>query len=168
MRLRIASISLFLAVSTLALASLMTIWSTNGTGTVRNHAGRQAHFRVEAAKRVHGTSAAHIHGIFVLEFLATTSTGSERLAVEVRGYLQDGNTSRIEGPAVWRRWTASGWHETHGFAHARFRSNRHPDEASLPHDTLEVQFSAEKGQVTFDFGGAVVRGDITIAKTESY
>ena len=168
MKVRIAITSLVCAVSALAFASLMTTWSTNGSGTVRNAAGRQGAFRVEAAKRVHNNTTPQIHGIFVLEFPSTVNTGGERLALEVREYVQDGNTSRVAGPAVWRVQTPTGPHEFHGLAHARFTSNRHPDEPSLAPDTLEVHFEMEKGNITFDFGGAVVRGDITVAKTESY
>ena len=168
MKRHVAILAVFLAATTLALASLMIIWSTNGSGVARNAAGRMAHFRVEAAKRVHGTLAPQVAGTVVLEFPSTTNLGGERLSMHVHEYTQEGNTSRMAGPAVWRRPTPKGWEEINGIAHATFTSNRHPDEHSPHPDTLEVHFSSATSNHTFSFGGAVIRGDVTVAKTESY
>lgn len=168
MRFRIAMTSVICAASALALASLMTVWTTHGSGSVRNSAGRTAGFRVEASKKVHGTLAPQIHGSLVLEFIGTTNVEGERLTMEVRDYAQDGNTSHASGPAIWRRHTPAGWQEVHGHARAKFASHRHPDEPSNAPDMLEVHFLAPTSTSSFSFGGAVVRGDITIAKTESY
>ena len=86
MRIRIAITSVVCAASALALASLMTTWSTNGSGTVRNSAGRQGWFRVEAAKRVHNrVDGAIAPGLLiVIEDEENTGDGNRIVAAIVR------------------------------------------------------------------------------------
>jgi hypothetical protein len=164
----VAIFAVLFVASALALASLMIVWSTHGSGVARNDAGRMAHFRVEASKKVHGTLAPQIGGTVVLEFPSTTNVAGERISMHVHEYEQDGNKSRMAGPAVWRRLTPAGWQEVNGLAHASFTSNRHPEENAPHPDTLEIHFSSATSNLKFNFGGAVIRGDVTVAKTESY
>lgn len=168
MKRHVAVLAALFFASAFAFASLMIVWSTHGSGVARNSAGRMAHFRVEASKKVHGTLAPQIGGTVVLEFPSTTSIAGERISMHVHQYEQEGNTSRMSGPAIWRRHTPAGWQEVHGLAHASFTSHRHPDENAPHPDTLEVHFSSSTSNLKFSFGGAVIRGDVTVAKTESY
>jgi hypothetical protein len=165
MKRRLFGVSLFVAGSAFALASLLVVWSTVGRGVVRNAEGRMAEFHVEASKRVHGHAEPRIGGTVVLS--TGTHTHGVRLTIKVHGYQQDGNTSLVMGPAVLRRVTSTCVCEIPGRGRARFVSNRHPEEQG-DMDSMEVAFESEHPDQNFSFGGHVVRGDVTISRTESH
>lgn len=139
---------------------LCRVQGAEGGGVAQSPNGRTGEFRFGVIKRMCPDSVS-LSGSF--RFSTMNPNSREGITIEmgrVREFAKDGNMARFSGPAVMVIRTATGVRRVEG-AVAVSVADRRRGETGEP-DTIMLRFTSPTSNTTFEFAGAVTRGDIVV------
>jgi hypothetical protein len=137
--------------------------ATHGKGVALSQDGRKAEFGFEAQKFVNRKGAEEVRGNFHFAQVANNAGPHVKIHAPKIGRLgtQD-KTAEFAGPAVLvvrKDGTAREFKGRIVVAVADLKEQKAEGDKA---DHIKVSFKADKSDMTFEFGGAVTRGDIVV------
>ncbi|MBS1704281.1 MAG: hypothetical protein JST40_00290 [Armatimonadetes bacterium] len=141
---------------------------THGKVGMLSRDGRRAQADFEVVKVKTEKGDVVVRGRFRFEQPATDKT--PKTVIEMGPFANlgvDGTKARFGGRAVLIVHTQNGPRKVNGEAVVNVNDLKHPNETKEIKDVLEIHFKAKETDLTFDFGGAVQRGDLVVREKKA-
>lgn len=137
--------------------------ATHGKGVAVSKDARKAEFGFEVQKFVNRKGAEEVRGAFNFTQVANESGPHVKIHAPKLGRLgTQNNTAEFAGPAVLVVRKDGKLREFKGKVVVGVVDNKNPKSEGDKVDLIKVTFKADVADMTFEFAGAVTRGDIVV------
>jgi hypothetical protein len=137
-----------------------------GNGIVQNDAGLIGEFQFKVNKAIFEQQGSIVERVGGFAAFRTVIPGQAAIEINCKRVTaltlgDDKRTAEFSGPAVMFVRNQQGISRVQGMVHWRVADRGRPGPLNPP-DLVGVHFTPEDGSPTFNFGGAVVRGDVRV------